>query len=360
MGKWGRVRGNARAHGRAIGLAISAVALLALTSCESVNEGIADYRKADIDAKSAAGGASGVTRKYRLTGPHHPAGQSLPAGTIDSSDPGVDDVPIVDGNRFYVSLLQAFAGADAGFGGNFLFQSREELVVVLRVRDSNDPDSEGRFVFYSDDVKPNQFLNLSNLLTLGPTEYRGGVITIDLDEIRLKGSTSEIKEKLDFLTAHKDDAFGPDPETRKTWHSYARNVFNIIDSDIYGVRYTLTLLPAGGVAGLPYPRFEAGNYVIMRHRRGNPDVDWNNVQLNNNTGRLIYANHSPGQTDDVEFTDNSYVTIQINALRDIPRRVPNDDDKPLKDKPTDTVKPPKYTPLEVPPAHLLPPNLRPK
>lgn len=326
----GKAQNGAGLRLAAFGLAIAAA--MTLASCESVNEGINDYRKADIDQDSAAGRASGITKKYQLTGPLNPSGHSAATGT--------GDVPIIDGNRFYVSLLQAFAGPDAGFGGDFLFQSKEELVVVLRVRDSNDENKEGRFVFYSDDVKPGQFLNFSNLLTLGPTEYKGGVITIDLDEIRLKDNTKDIKRLLTELKDNEGNALGPDPEKRHTWHAGARDLFDAIESNVYGTRYTLTLMPAGGVSGLPYPRFEAGNYVLMRRKRGAPDVNWDQLKLNNNTGRLESA---PG----AEYVENSYVTIQINALRDIPGPVQNTDDIRPKDwKPNDNVKPPKYKPLD--------------
>jgi hypothetical protein len=329
----GTAQNGARLRARSAALVLGMA--VALAGCESVNEGINDYRKADIDPNSAKGEPSGITKKYQLTGPLNPDGNPSPKATKENLD-----VPIVDGNRFYVSLLQAFAGPDAGFGVDFLFQSKEELVVVLRVRDSNDDNKEGRFVFYSDDVKPGQFLNFSNLLTLGPTEYKGGVITIDLDEIRLKDNTKDIKRMLGELKDSEGNALGPDPEKRHTWHAGARDVFDAIESNIYGTRYTLTLMPSGGVSGLPYPRFEAGNYVLMRRKRGAPDVDWNKLKLNNNTGRLE-------NDGGLEYADNSYVTIQINALRGIPGPVPNTDDIRPKDwKTNDNVKPPKYKPLD--------------
>ena len=41
--------------------------------------------------------------------------------------------------------------------------------------------------------------------------------------------------------------------------------------------------------GLPYPRFEAGNYVLMRHDKRDNAFEWGRLQLDNNTGRLVYA-----------------------------------------------------------------------
>ena len=49
------------------------------------------------------------------------------------------------------------------------------------------------------------------------------------------------------------------------------------------------MLPAGGIEGLPYPRFEAGNYVLMRHDKRDNAFEWARLQLDNNTGRLVYA-----------------------------------------------------------------------
>jgi len=293
-----------RKTARRIGLGLAVLSALAVASCESVNEGVTDYRKAVIDDSSRRGDATDVSKKYGL-------------GTIDKNGnpvPQAAPVPIVSGDKFYVSLLQAYAGPDAGFRGEGGFGGKEEIVVVLRVRDSNNPADPGRFAFYSDDVERGQFLNFSNLLTLGPQDYAGGVITIDLDEVRLIGTTKHIKEKLQQLADDPDGAFGPDPEKRRNWRALARDVFDVIDSDSYGTRYTLTLLPSGGIEALPYARFEAGNYVLMRHENRGEAFEWANLQLDNNTGRLV-TKGSPN-----EFRERSYVTIQINALRGIPSR----------------------------------------
>ena len=121
----------------------------------------------------------------------------------------------------------------------------------------------------------------------------------------------------------------------------------------YGTRYTLTLLPSGGVSGIPYPRFEAGNYVLMRHEARNDAFEWNALQLDNNTGRLVYRGtasdadggaHRPApcatcdpDTSAGDYRARSYVTLQINALRNIPDN-PNPE--------THKVTPPKYKSLD--------------
>lgn len=308
--------------------------LLALAGCEAVDEGVTDYRKATINQESARGLPTDISKKYMLSGDN-------------------EAVPIMTNDLFYVSLLQAYVGPDADFRGSPGFGGREEIVLVLRVRDSNDPGSPGRFAFYSDNVARGQFLNFSNLLTLGPTHYQGGVITIDIDEVRLIGTTAHIKELLQQLADDTEGAFGPDPEKRRNWNALARNVFDIIDSDSYGTRYTLTLMPTGGVPGLPYPRFEAGNYVLMRHEARNDAFEWNDLQLDNNTGRLVYKGtasdtdggaHKPApcascdpDTSAGDYRERSYVTLQINALRGIK-------DSPAPDQ--HVVKPPKYKSLD--------------
>jgi hypothetical protein len=307
---------------------------VALAGCESVDEGVTDYRKATIDQNSAQGKPTDVSKKYMLSGDNK-------------------DVPIVANDTFYVSLLQAYVGPDADFRDSPNYGGREEIVLVLRVRDSNDPASPGRFAFYSDDVARGQFLNFSNLLTLGPTRYQGGVITIDVDEVRLIGTTAHIKQELQLLADDTEGAFGPDPTKRRNWNALARNVFDAIDSDSYGTRYTLTLLPSGGVSGIPYPRFEAGNYVLMRHEARNDAFEWNALQLDNNTGRLVYRGtasdadggaHRPApcatcdpDTSAGDYRARSYVTLQINALRNIPDN-PNPE--------THKVTPPKYKSLD--------------
>ena len=325
MGNLRETPRGARLRARSLGLIVSLAAVLMLASCESVDEGAADYRKADINAASGDGKPTDISKKYTLTGPIAPKADANAATRPDG------DVPILDGEKFYISLLQAYVGPDAKFNGTLGLGGKEEIVLVLRVRDSNVPGDPGRFVFYSDDVERGQFLNFSNVLTLGPADYKGGVITIDVDEIRLAGSTKHIKDMLGELAGKEGEAFGPDPDKRANWNALARNVFDIIDSDSYGTRYTLTLMPAGGVQNLPYPRFEAGNYVLMRHERRREEFDWHSVRLDNNTGRLI----NTSQVQD-EFRDTSYVTLQINALRNIPTGKP--EPKPIA--------PPKYESLD--------------
>ena len=342
--------------------AIAAVTVLA-GCAETVDEGVTDYRKATISSQSAVGAPTDISKKYALS------------DTTDFS--GNASIPITPGRRYYVSLLQAFVGPEARTGGTNWFHEHEQVALVLRVHDSNDRASPGRLVFFTDDLKlGGQFLNFSNLLTIGPTEYKGGVITIDVDEVHLRGTTNHIKELLQDLASEPDCPIGahapqsghdvcddgprgpsdtaqsamvgPDAGKRRTWEARERDLFNLIDTDGYSTRYTLTLLPAGGVAGLPYPRFEAGNYVLMRHDKRDNAFEWNRLQLDNNTGRLVYAatrsdangaiasrdphndsdlnyqsrkqrfaeagGHDLWQEQSGDYREQSYVTLQINAL----------------------------------------------
>jgi hypothetical protein len=343
-------------------------AIVALAGCaETVNEGTTDYRKATIDRHSAEGAPTDISKKYALS------------DTTDFS--GNDAIPILAGRRYYVSLLQAFVGPEARVGGTNWFHEHEQVALVLRVHDSNDRSHPGRLVFFTDDLKlGGQFLNFSNLLTIGPTDYAGGVVTIDVDEVHLRGTTNHIKEMLQELAQEPDcplgthpassghdmcdeeptaaaggpsdsaqsQVFGPAPSKRRTWEARERDLFNLIDTDGYSTRYTLTLLPAGGVSGLPYPRFEAGNYVLMRHDKRDNAFEWGRLQLDNNTGRLVYAqtrsdangqiaSRDPRNDNDLnyqsrkaqfdasgqrnlwqdktgDYREQSYVTLQINAL----------------------------------------------
>ena len=289
-----------------IGLRVAAVAsVLLLAGCaETVNEGVTDYRKATISEQSRQGSPTDISKKYALSDTTPFTGNS--------------QITITPGRRYYVSLLQAFVGPEARVGGTNWFHEHEQVALVLRVHDSNDRARPGRLVFFTDDLKlGGQFLNFSNLLTIGPTEYRGGVITIDVDEVHLRGTTNHIKELLQELSEEPDcpvgthapgsghdvcddgpvgpsdtaqsAMVGPDSGKRRTWQARERDLFNLIDTDGFSTRYTLTLLPAGGIEGLPYPRFEAGNYVLMRHDRRDNAFEWDRLQLDNNTGRLVYA-----------------------------------------------------------------------
>ncbi|MBU6297264.1 MAG: hypothetical protein KGJ79_02885 [Alphaproteobacteria bacterium] len=276
-------------------------ALLVLAGCaETVDEGATDYRKATINSQSALGEPTDISKKYALS------------STTDFAGNG--SIPITAGRRYYVSLLQAFVGPEARVGGTNWFHEHEQVALVLRVHDSNDrahPASSGH-----DDCD---------------------------DADGMAGGPSD---------SAQSQVVGPDPGKRRTWEARERDLFNLIDTDGYSTRYTLTLLPAGGVAGLPYPRFEAGNYVLMRHDKRDNALEWDRLQLDNNTGRLVYAGtHSdangklasrdPYDDKDLnyqsrkqqydasgksdlwqekvgDYREQSYVTLQINALDDAP------------------------------------------
>ncbi|MGA7676122.1 MAG: hypothetical protein WCA78_13885 [Rhizomicrobium sp.] len=363
-------RALARMRARVGGVCLGMAAVMALAGCtETVDEGATDYRKATINNQSAQGAPTDISKKYALSNTTEYAGNGA--------------IPITAGRRYYVSLLQAFVGPEARVGGANWFQEHEQVALVLRVHDSNDRAHPGRLVFFTDDLKlGGQFLNFSNLLTIGPTAYQGGVVTIDVDEVHLRGTTNHIKEMLQELAQEPDcplgahpassghdecddeptpDAGGPSdtaqsalvgpaPGKRRTWEARERDLFNLIDTDGYSTRYTLTLLPSGGVEGLPYPRFEAGNYVLMRHDKRDNAFEWGRLQLDNNTGRLVYAaTHSdeggqlasrdPHNDTDLnyqsrkdrfdssgkkdlwqeqagDYREQSYVTLQVNALDD--------------------------------------------
>lgn len=306
---------------------------------ETVDEGVTDYRKATISELSKQGSPTDISKKYALSDTTPFSGRS--------------PIPIYPGRRYYVSLLQAFIGPEARVGGTNWFGEHEQVALVLRVHDSNDRARPGRLVFFTDDLKlGGQFLNFSNLLTIGPTEYRGGVITIDVDEVHLRGTTSHIKELLQELSQEPDcpvgshspgsghdicddgpapgpsdtaqsALVGPDAAKRRTWEARERDLFNLIDSDGYSTRYTLTLLPAGGIEGLPYPRFEAGNYVLMRHDHRDNAFEWDRLQLDNNTGRLVYAERRGALVPPGLETSRTTTTSDANG--DIASRNPYDD-----------------------------------
>jgi len=361
----------ARIRGPAGAFCLGLVGVMALAGCtETVNEGVTDYRKATINHRSAEGAPTDISKKYALS------------DTTDFSGNGA--IPILAGRRYYVSLLQAFVGPEARVGGTNWFHEHEQMALVLRVHDSNDRAHPGRLVFFTDDLKlGGQFLNFSNLLTVGPTDYQGGVVTIDVDEIHLRGTTDHIKQMLQELAQEPDcplgnhpassghdmcddepaiaggpsdsaqsQLVGPAPNKRRTWEARERDLFNLVDTDGYSTRYTLTLLPSGGVSGLPYPRFEAGNYVLMRHDKRDNAFEWSRLQLDNNTGRLVYAqtrsdeggqiaSRDPHNDNDLnyqsrkaqfdaggqrnmwqdkagDYREQSYVTLQINALDPVP------------------------------------------
>lgn len=155
--------------------------------------------------------------------------------------------------------------------------------------------------------------NFSNLLTVGPTEYNGGVATIDVDEVHPRGSTSHIKELLQELSGEPDCPIGrhaprsghdvcemgprgrPTPPSRRQQHRPA---------DLCG-----GAAPPGQETGRTTTASDANAKLASRSPA---DLNYRSRQDQYEaSGRSALYRDKTG-----DYRAQSYVTLQINALDD--------------------------------------------
>ena len=80
------------------------------------------------------------------------------------------------------------------------------------------------------------------------------------------------------------------------------------DQDDTEFRYTMVLDPKGGFDHLKHLTLEAGNYILVRSKDRTTPIQWNELVLDENEGRL-YKTSAAGE---VLYTENTYVVVEVN------------------------------------------------
>lgn len=72
------------------------------------------------------------------------------------------------------------------------------------------------------------------------------------------------------------------------------------------------LIQKGGVNELSHFRLEAGNYALVRIEDRTQNIPWGNIALNENESKLYWTNKADANGQPLEYTDNTYVIVEIN------------------------------------------------
>ncbi|MFV3325114.1 hypothetical protein ACNFG0_01440 [Pseudomonas sp. NY15372] len=176
-----------------------------------------------------------------------------------------------------------------------------------------------KVIFYSNDVRERQFLNLSNLQGIyGPISYTGKPLKIDLYMIELDESGEQIKQLLSNL-ATLGQTFYPPAHPAATVLTTLADTFIRDDQDDNIFTYSFDLIAHRSDDGILNPNtayLETGNYILVRSENRERAVPWDNLGFNTPTGRLVYRKDNCVNASEPNpscyFTDSSYAVLEIN------------------------------------------------
>lgn len=215
------------------------------------------------------------------------------------------------------------------------FRSNGEIAIVVHAfeYDPNDKSKDfnygpeglrqGRLVFFSSDVEENQPLNLANMPIYGPITYTGNPIGVNISILEIDANTEQVKALLTSLASAGANAYPPSSPVLSLLDKLGTALLEG-GTDDTEFRFTFVLDPSTSYTGLAYPRVEAGNYVFIRERNRQANTPWDQLFLDENTGRLYWTKDAPTANTasgdesqsavgiERQYRDNTYLTLQIN------------------------------------------------
>lgn len=174
--------------------------------------------------------------------------------------------------------------------------------------------TSGRVIYFSDDVRPGQFLNFGQLIISGPVQYKGNPVAISLFAIEIDS------DKKNERGANLISALAAIGRTVAVPASPVLNVLETIgttlvrlNKDDLNLRYDTISLDAGGLRGeLPAAFLAYGDYILLRNeKRDLPFQEIGSLFYNPTESRLYEDEECkrlwPGRTP-----GDAYAVIQVN------------------------------------------------
>jgi hypothetical protein len=241
----------------------------------------------------------------------------------------VDQRPTVQkGQVISVTLSQVYIENFVERFETIFGKKRGEIAVVARVAEmdeKNDFDyttsgrDRGRLVYYSEGVRPKQFLNFSQLPIYGPIEYKGRPLLMEfyILELDVKANT-EISGMLTAAAGLGALAYPPASPILKVLDSIGGGLLKGNDNDIEFKYHAALLAGDSQIASIKSGTLEYGNYAFVRMpyvesgQAANASTHkWNKLWFNQKNGRL-YGDKTCVTSAETE----TYFTVQINRAKE--------------------------------------------
>lgn len=184
----------------------------------------------------------------------------------------------------------------------------------------SDGIKSSKVIFYSNDVRRGQFLNLSNLHgVFGPITYGGNPLKFDFYIIELDTDGTQLRNLAANL-AGLGETFYPPAHPATAILSSLAEVFIKDDQDDNIFTFSFDLKSPAAESSTANPSsaaIEAGNYVLIRSEDRTKQIPWSTLAYNDSTGRVVYSRCAltPEPTEDCFYTSNSYMVIEVSKAK---------------------------------------------
>ena len=309
------------------------VALSLLCGCTHIDTGEVDYRIAEPQPTPNATATNTpaalalrkepllpapIFRKYKPADTEE--GKAFEEGEVYSVD--LEQVVIGDNILEGQILGQQFGdkGEFAILANVFEFAATADEATKKRFvetaeynRKPGDNGVQLKLVYYGDDVRRRQALNFDNVVIKPRDKYNGGSIGIQFVIMELDVKSGPMTSLLTTLADSSKDYFPGPPELKGLLTNLGASLFKGGNTDDRLFDYRMVLSTKGFDPQEPKAVFAPGRYVFRRAQVRGKDLDWSNVQLDHNTGRL-YEKTAGGWTD---VRNELYLVVNV-------RRYPKD------------------------------------
>lgn len=289
----------------------------AVSACAHVDTGQIDYRVADEpNLKEAARASCGGQRGNCALAPAKVERRYL-------SRDGEAATPFKEKDVYSIELEQAVIGRQ--LSENFFglgIDNTAEIAVLANVfefsgekagaaqrrflemvsgqspapggEDEKTSDVELKLIYFSDDVQRNQPFNFSNIPLMQRSEYKGGSIGIQIVVMEVDASDGPMSSMLGTLARFGQQSLPVSSEVSDVIFDLGESLLSGGSSDDRIFEYRFVLSSADQAQGsLPQAVFAPGRYVLRRSQSRDQPMDWSDVRLDHNTGRLFRLTSKP-------------------------------------------------------------------
>jgi hypothetical protein len=240
-------------------------------------------------------------------------------------DPDATNIPVKKDDVYEVILKHVKLGKDVEDAlpinvYDWLRGAHEVAIVVNSFELSNDPTAapgfdfsskDGHVVYFSDDVKAEQQLNLGEISMIPPTKYGGNPVGLTIQVFKVGSSGgSEVAPLISELAKLGRNA-SANPEVYGLLTELGSGLLQ--SKNLRLLRYDTMLRSADvkikGTENLKNATLRYGDYILIRRQNRTAAFDWSKYSYDAVTGK-IYSNK--GCSKDTEERDMSYGVIQVS------------------------------------------------
>jgi hypothetical protein len=299
---------------------MTVVACVFATGCASWNEGAVDYRRAEpMSAPDAINDGKSSSDMVRLRYKNEPTADVRKDILKD------DWIEVSLDSVFIDGILELPFTPTRGLNRQ-LFRPRGEIAVLAHAVELRDADvalrfgaasrEEARVIFYSPDIESGQYLNINNFPVLGPIQYHGGPIYLDIFIVEMDQTSKQTEDMLGKLATAGRSVLNPADPLMSTLVDLGSSLLSSNTDDVL-FHYSMVLSPSNrdSSSANPFAAVQEGRYVFISKEVREEAIDWHGLCLDHNTARLFWnptpANLCGQSTVARRFDQDNYVVLNL-------------------------------------------------